>query len=249
MVDTDIKIIEQKPIEGIKDLIVGLPDVGLVGLITVNHIIQSMKMEEIGFVESDILPPVIVVHSGLPKASIRLYGKGDVSILTSEIPLQYPVLPLLARNIVDWVKKNNLERIITITGIAVPNRVDLKKPEVYGVASSDDVRKTLSQSGIKLLEEGFMVGTHAVILKESIRKDVDNIVLMAESHRQYPDPGASASAIDALMKIKNIDVDVSKLLDQAEEIRLKMRETMQRTSKSLQGMSKEQEQELPPMYV
>jgi len=46
-----------------------------------------------------------------------------------------------------------------------------------------------------------------------------------------------------------LNVEVKTLLEQAEEIRLKTREIMQRTYKAMQRMQKMQEQELPPMYV
>jgi predicted ATP-grasp superfamily ATP-dependent carboligase len=55
--------------------------------------------------------------------------------------------------------------------------------------------------------------------------------------------------VTSLNKLLNLSVDVKGLLEQAEEIRLRMRELMQRTSKSMRGMEKAQEQELPAMYV
>jgi uncharacterized protein len=106
----------------------------------------------------------------------------------------------------------------------------------------------LKEAGIQMLEEGFMVGPHAMILRESLSKGLTNLVLLAQSHSQYPDPGAAASAISAVNKLLKITVDVKKLLSEAEEIRVKTRELMQRTTKSLQGMAKGQEQELPAMY-
>jgi predicted ATP-grasp superfamily ATP-dependent carboligase len=39
-----------------------MPDTGLTGMIAVSHIIRSMNLPEIGHVESDILPPVMVIH-------------------------------------------------------------------------------------------------------------------------------------------------------------------------------------------
>ncbi len=55
-------------------------------------------------------------------------------------------------------------------------------------------------------------------------------------------------AINAVNKLLNLEVDVKKLLEDAEGIRVKTRELMQRTTKSLEGMAKTQEQELPAMY-
>jgi uncharacterized protein len=94
-----------------------------------------------------------------------------------------------------------------------------------------------------------MVGAHAALMIESLKAKIPSAILMAQSHSQYPDPGAAASIISALNRLLNTNVDVKGLLEQAEEIRLRMRELMQRTSKSMSGMEKSQEQELPAMYV
>jgi len=86
-------------------------------------------------------------------------------------------------------------------------------------------------------------------MRESVKSVVPSVILMAQSHSQYPDPGAAASIVSAVNKLLDLNIDVKGLLEQAEEIRLKMRELMQRTSKSMRGMEKAQEQELPAMYV
>ncbi|NIM45840.1 MAG: proteasome assembly chaperone family protein, partial [Nitrososphaeria archaeon] len=90
-----------------------------------------------------------------------------------------------------------------------------------------------------------MVGPHVAILKEALKRKVDSVILLAQSHYQYPDPGAASSVVNVLNRLLGFKVDVGKLLEQAEEIRLKTRETMQRTYKAMQKMQKMQEQELP----
>lgn len=244
-----ITIVETAPIKSIKYCVVGVPDVGLVGLIAVSHIIHSLPMPEVGHLESDIFPPVVVIHEGNPKAPFRLYNKEKLTIITSEVPLSATALPTLARSIVDWAKSKEVELLISVSGTAVQNRLDIETPAVYGVGASSAEKQLLSKADIEPLEEGFMVGPHALILKECLKKNVPNVVLLAQSHYQYPDPGAAASIIIALNKLLNLNIDVKKLLEQAEEIRLKTRELMQRTQRSMQGMQKAQEQEFPAMYV
>nr|NAZ25344.1 proteasome assembly chaperone family protein [Thermofilum sp.] len=65
----------------------------------------------------------------------------------------------------------------------------------------------------------------------------------------YPDPGASASALQALSKLTRHDVDVKALLEQEEEIRVKMREMMKRTMETMQKAGKEYEYTIPALYV
>ena len=100
-----------------------------------------------------------------------------------------------------------------------------------------------------LFEQGLIVGTYALILKESLKKQLPNITLFAESHHQFPDPGASASAIEALGRILNIDVNVKALMEKAEEIRLKTRELMKQTQQSMETMKRIQEKGTPSVYI
>ena len=65
----DVKIVEKGVIPKKFTLINGLPDVGLVGLVAASHIVSSLKMEEVGTVESDLFPPMIVLHDGLVAAA------------------------------------------------------------------------------------------------------------------------------------------------------------------------------------
>ncbi len=249
MESEEIKIIETTPINRIDHCLIGFPDVGLVGLIAVNHLVNTLGLEEIGHIESDLFPPVIVVHKGDPKAPVRVYGKDGLVVLTSEVPIQPMAIPNLSRRIVDWTKMKGSQMLVTLSGVAVQNRIEVEVPTVYGVAASAAIKELLAKSQVNLLEEGFVVGVHASIMSESMKAKLPSVILMAQSHSQYPDPGAAASIVNALNRLLNLNVDVKGLVEQAEEIRLRMRELMQRTSKSMRGMEKAQEQELPAMYV
>jgi len=244
----EMKITESKPLPSVKHCLVGMPDTGLTGMIAVSHVVHSLNLSEIGHIESDILPPVIVIHEGSPKVPIRLFGDAQLVVLTSETPINTMAIGPLSRSLINWAVAKKVEVLISVSGIAVQNRVEIDTPQVFGVSTTKQGREMLKEAEIPLLEEGFMVGPHAMILRESLSKGLTNIVLLAQSHSQYPDPGAAASAITAVNRLLKLSVDVKQLLDEAEEIRVRTRELMQRTARSMQGMAKGQEQELPAMY-
>ncbi len=244
----EMRIIETKPLDSVKNCLVGMPDTGLTGMIAVSQIVESMKLTEVGYIESDLLPPVMVIHDGEPKVPIRLFGNSNLTVLTSETPIGTRAIAPLSRSLTDWAAKKKVEMLVSVSGIAVQNRMEIQVPQVFGVATNEKGKKRLKEVEIKVLEEGFMVGPHAMIVRESLSKGLTNLVILAQSHSGYPDPGAAASAINAVNKLLDLEVDVKKLLEDAEEIRVKTRELMQRTSKSLEGMAKGQEQELPAMY-
>lgn len=244
-----VTIIETTPIDSCKYLLVGLPDVGLAGSIALSYLIQEKQMVEIGYLESDTFPPVIVVHKGEPKHPLRIYLRGDIVAIVSEIAIDTQLISSIIDAIVEWAESKNVEIIIALSGIAIPNRLEIEIPVVYGVGSSETIKKLILKSDIKILEEGFVTGFHAVMMKECLKKNMNNIILLAQSHLQYPDPGASASLITSLNELVGLKVDTKKLLVQGDETRLKVRELMQRTQHQMQQTQKGQDQEIPLMYV
>jgi uncharacterized protein len=79
-------------------------------------------------------------------------------------------------------------------------------------------------------------------------RNIPAIALLAQSFYNYPDPEAAAAAIREFSKISGVSIDVSKLIEGGEEIRLKARDTMKRTTEELNRMKKTQEYDLP-LYV
>lgn len=249
MSSSRVTVVETTPIDSCRYCVVGFPDVGLVSSIALGHAVLEAKMAEFGHLKSDDFPPVIVVHDGAPKPPMRLYRRNSVVSVVSEIPVDFNFITPITRSLVDWVKSKHVELLVTTSGIAVPNRLEIDVPEVYGVASSPDVRKIMDSAGVKALDEGFVAGLHAALMKESLEKRVPCLILLAQSHLKFPDPGAAASLIDALNRLVGLDVDTKELLVHEDEVRLRLRALMQRTQEHMQQVKKGQEQEIPLLYT
>ncbi|MCS7139911.1 MAG: proteasome assembly chaperone family protein [Candidatus Nezhaarchaeota archaeon] len=230
-------------------LIIGLPDAGLVGAISTAHIVKVLSLETIGYVDSELLPPIVVVHQSKVYDPVRFFGREGLMILSSEVPIHHSLVYPLSRAVVEWALREDVRGIIVITGIAVPNRIEIETPEVYAIAGSPEARELVEKGGIKSFEEGFVVGPAAAVMKECIRKRMPSLMLLAQCFLEYPDPGAAAQAILALNRVLNINIDVKPLLDEAEMIRVKTRELMRRTTDVLRQMRKSHEYEVPLMYT
>jgi uncharacterized protein len=244
-----VHVVESRPIDRLEYCLVGVPDIGLSGSIALSYMIQQMKMDELGYLDSDVFAPVIVVHEGKPFHPIRIYYKNHFAAIISEVALDVSIIPIVARSIVDWVRTKHVDKTIVLTGIAVPNRIDIETPAVFGVTSSPTMTTYIQNANISLFEEGFIAGVPAVILKECLKHHVQNIILLAQAHYQYPDPAAAASLVTTLSSLLGIHINTQPLLEQAEHIRVKMRELMQRTQYQMQRMQKGHEQEIPPLYT
>jgi uncharacterized protein len=246
----EISIIEITEIEAKNPIILcGLPDVGLVGVIAVSHIIKSLNMKEVAYIDSDLFPPIMVFHNGTPTYPLRIYQKEDIFAIFSEAALSPESIYPLARSIVSWAKEKNTSLLISLGGIGTPNRIDIEVPKVYSASNMPSAKEIIKKYEIPIMEEGFMVGPYALIAKYSIQNNIPNLLLLAEAFPNYPDPGAAASIINTLNKFIPLNIDVKPLIEKSEEIRLSARELMKRTVESLKKMGKSQEYEVPLMYV
>lgn len=229
-------------------MIIGLPDVGLVGLIATSYIISELNLEEIAYMDSDLLPPVVVLHKGLPHAPIRIYGNQKLIAVISELAVPAPSIYTIMREIVDWGQAKKVKRIVSMGGIPIENRQSINEPEVFVAASNQELLDTVNKNGLKTLNEGYIAGPQALSMRYSVSKKMQAIAILAQSFYNYPDPQAAAMALKELSKVSDIKLDVSKLLEKGEEIRLKARDIMKRTQQEMNRMQKSQEYDLP-LYI
>jgi len=243
----DVRIVEKGNIPKKFILINGLPDVGLVGLVAASHIVSSLKMEEVGSVESDLFPPMIVLHNGLPKSPIRLFANQSLVVIMGETAIPASMTRSLADAIVNWATSRNAELVVSIGGMAVQNRQDLDVPKVFAALSSKALEKKLGDAA-EVLDEGYIVGAYALMLRKCAEINLPAITLLTQSFYNYPDPEAAAAALNALNKILGLKVEVSDLLQKGEEIRLRAKDVMKRTQTEMAKMGKSQEYEVPALY-
>jgi uncharacterized protein len=166
----------------------------------------------------------------------------------SELAVPAPVMYRIMYEIVDWAQIKKIKRIISMGGIPLENRQSIKEPEVFAAASNQELLNFLTKNGLKILQEGYLVGYQALSMRYSITKKMSAIAILAQSFYNYPDPQAAAMVLKELSKVSEVKVDVSKLLQKGEEIRLKARDIMKRTQQEMKRMQKSQEYDLP-LYV
>jgi len=244
-----IEIVERREIpEGLR-VICGLPDVGLVGTIAVSHLISKLKLAEIAYVRSDLLPPIVMLERGLPRSPVRIFGDTGLIVLSSEIAIPSSAVYPVIESMIDWVWEKKAEIVFTLGGLPTPNRYEIEKPKIFGAASNETLLKTLNEKEIQIIQRGFLVGPQALILRYCAERKIPAIALLAESFYNYPDPEASSVVIQALNRMIDIEIDVSELIEKGEEVRLAMRDMMRRTQAELTRMKKSHEYDIPGYYI
>lgn len=244
-----IEIVERKeaPTE-LSTFIEGLPDVGLVGVIAATHLVETLGLVEVAAIESDLLPPVLVLHKGLLTNPVRVFAGKGLAVVTSEIAIPPTAVYPLVKKLADWVQKKHVGQVISVSGFPAQDRTEIETPQVFGVAIDEKTMQLLQEHKVEVMEEGFVVGIYALLLKECAKRRIPAVALLAQAFLSYPDPGAAASALLALSKILKVKFDVQPLLEKGDEIRLKARDLMKQAQGAISGMQKGTEQEIPLMY-
>jgi len=245
----EIKIMERSGINIVEPTIIeGFPDVGLVGSIASSYLVDALKLVEIAHIESEVFPPVMVLHKGVLTEPVRIFGNRDILVVTSEIAIPPKSIYVLADTLSDWFKNKKAKLVVSLSGIPVQNRTEIDSPLVYGIGNSSKWIKIFRENEIEVMEEGFIAGIYALLLKWCSKRDVPAITLLAQSFLNYPDPGAAASTILSLNKILKIDVDVKPLLEKADEVKVKARDLMKQAQGTMGALGKPLETEIPIMY-
>jgi uncharacterized protein len=218
-------------------VIVGVPEAGLVGTITSSYLIEKLKMVERGFIDSDLLPQVMIVHDSAAVYPIHIYGKDNLLVVLSEVPLP-PFASLdVAKEIAGWARSLKAAMVIGVTGAPSKARDESHgegKPAVVGVGNTPEALQALKKSGASPFEDGIISGFYATLLKHCNANGVSDVTLLAESLTQFPDPAAAASLIESLGKLLGLELDTNSLMKESEEIRMRSRELMQQTQQASQ---------------
>jgi uncharacterized protein len=247
-VSEQVRIIEKNKIPIGTTLLFGFPDVGLVGVIAASHLIDELNLTEVAYVDSELLPPLIVLHEGLPHSSIRIFGDHNILLAVSEAPIPADVIYPVMNTLIEWGKNKNAKLMISLSGIPIQDRQDAKELKTFAAASSPEALKLAQDKEIEVLTEGYMVGPQAVLLQRAANSGPPALALLSQCFFNYPDPEAAAEVLKELEKIIGVKVDVAKLLEKGEEIRVRARDVMKRTQQEMSKMKKGQEYDIP-MYV
>ena len=199
-------------------MIEGLPGLGLVGKIAARYLIKQLKAQKFAYLYSPHFPYFVLVSK---KGSVRLLrgtfyfwknekGENDLIIFTGDsqaqtIEGQYEI----SNKILDFAQRHNVKLVITIGGY----RVEAKdKPKVIAAATSQSLLNRALQADAVISPMGSpIVGTAGLILGLAPFRKIDAICLLGETRGYLPDPKAAKSVLEVLLKILNINVELSGL--------------------------------------
>ena len=236
----NIELIEYKKVDLSNSLlIVAFPTVGLVSSIAGHYIIDSLKLNEIGTIISNELMPATVIHKGKPSPPVRIYAgtkkcgpDGEceqIAIIISEFMPPYNIIKPLADIILNWAFEKGCRTIVALEGTHTFG--DSKKQLlVYGVGSTDRMKKILKTFKIEETLEGMITGVTGVLLYEGVLKNQDVICLLSEAHSDFPDSRAAGNILKKLgVMLPDMNIDPEPLYKDAEKIEGQIRKFIQQS--------------------
>ena len=202
-------------------LVEGMPGVGLVGKIATDHLIEAHDMVHYANVHCDGLPPVTVYRESETAATtpVRLYAdpENDLVALRSDVPVNPGAATEVAGCLDTWFEDTGAFPVF-LSGLG--REKGEEPPALYGIATGDGGDALSRASVDDPPESGLVSGPTGAMLAESLERGRDAVGLIVESDPQFPDPEAARVLIeDGIGPLTGIEVDISELVDRAEEIR------------------------------
>ncbi len=235
--------------------IVALPDVGLVGVIAASFMISNSRSEVVGSIELEDQPPIAVIQDGRVLDPIRIYEvrteQGpSFNAVYSDIPVPPTAAWDISGAIMDFAGSVGSRELVVLGGLPEPNRINIERPRVFVVSSDPEFAVSVAQRAeAEVFEMGYVTGPNAALLKMGGERGIRVLLVLAQAHLNYPDPGASAEVIAFVNRLYGTSYNIQPLLEQAESIRLQLRDLMRRTAASLTRGPKGLELEAPPGYI
>lgn len=219
-------------------LVTGLPGIGLIGQVVGRYMVEEFKAKKIANLISPHFPhQVFMTKKGgvrIIKNSFYLVKgkKRDLIILLGDIqamssPGQYEV----AGKIVEYCAKLGLKELITVGGYST-GKLSPKR-NIYGVATSDALRKRFAKHGVLFGEaKGSIVGAAGLIPAIAKMHGLDGACIMGETHGSYVDTAAAKQIVILLSKYLGMPINLKRLTERAKEsqkILQKVQEEVQKT--------------------
>jgi uncharacterized protein len=223
-------------------LVEGLPGVGLVGKIATDHLVDTLGMTHYATCRCEGLPDVAVYHEGGADVlgPVRVYADPDHDLLAlqSDVPVSPAEADEFAGCLTGWLADIDATALY-ISGL--PTQEKASPPTMYGVATNDADALLDAHDVPRPRESGMISGPTGALLSQAANTGLDALGLVVQSNPQFPDPEAARTLLlDAIQPLTGVDVDTSKLVEQAEEIADAREQLAQRMSQAADESSQAQ---------
>ncbi|HSB57167.1 MAG TPA: PAC2 family protein [Nitrosopumilaceae archaeon] len=209
-------------------LFVGIPGPGLIGILALNYVIHSLKMDLIEEIVHSDLSNIIFIDNGELFGPVRIYKKNEFHVVISDVPIDYVLAEDFTEAIIDFSTKNKIDVIVFLSGIHTAER-NLENIKTYGLVTDEKLDKMLYENEIPKFLSGMIAGPDATILTKLKNSTIPAIVLYTECNLFFPDPEAAVHTIKTISRILKTEIDITEFKKQIDFLRLQGRQLMEDT--------------------
>jgi uncharacterized protein (TIGR00162 family) len=218
---------KEKPALKNPTLIAAWPGMGMLARMSADYLVQQLDAKHFAEIRSPSSD--IYFKDGMGEFSQyrhRFYyynGKqSDLIVCSGEIqPQTIGELTELANQVLDVAEMFGTKRVYTFA--AVPNPHDVK-PRVFGVVNKPELGEFLKEQGVQLVSgDGRITGLNGLLIGVAQQRRMEGICLLCEiRYLDIPQPRSAQTVLSALTNILGIEVDMSELESQAEDMEQKI---------------------------
>ncbi len=212
-----------------KTVLMGFRGIGQVGYLSIRYLIEKLNAEKKGVIETLLAHPVVIVEDGYLSYPLEIYGYGDLGIIRiEEVPINKQGAYLI-REIIKWLKENDVERLILIGGLV--SSLKEEEEDIARIVTNslwkEDVGISYTQKDVRVL------GPLAYALYYSEIYGVPSLAILAYANSEQPvDPRGAYYALETLKKLVEIEVDTEELLKTAAEVEEKIAQLIEEFSET-----------------
>jgi uncharacterized protein len=218
----------------------GFPSIGLVGSIVANYLVSSLKLRQVGVIDSTHFPTVSTIKNGLPYSPVRIHageineGADRMVVFLSDFQPPPHIVKELGATMMNWVEEHHCRLLITPEGISTKQTGKERESgiELMGVGSTPEAREMLKAHDIPVFENGVLIGLSGILLNEGVNRTFDVITLLSEASADFPDARAAAAVTRGINQlILNNTLDIKPLLQEAEVIEKSLKDMYDKAGK------------------
>lgn len=240
-------------------MVEGLPGIGNIGRIAAGYLVEKLNAKIFAeLYSSDFFPSVILQKDGVARLlRIEFYyyngKKNDLIIVVGDTQASTPQgYYELSNAILDVAKKFNVNLIITLGGLA---REEFSgKPRVVGAVNNEKLIDRFKNYEIIFDGNlvGSIVGVSGLLVGIAQIRGIDAISILAET-TGFPiviaDPIGAEALLRVLMKILDIEIDLSEIEKEARELEKKIKKTEDIQKKMIKEILSAQEESKEVSYI
>lgn len=224
-----VRYIGKKPTLENPMLIEGLPGIGNVGKLAVEHLIDSIKAKKFAELYCKDFPPQVFINSNGTISLVKnefYYWKAknanqrDLVLITGDYQgLSSQGQYELVDNILTILEDLGVKELYTLGGYGLGH--DISRPQVLCATTDKDLVSSMKKHGAIFKKNepgGGIVGASGLLLGLGKLRGFKGACFMGETPGYLVDPKSAKAVLKVLMSLTHINIDVSALEKKAKEI-------------------------------